>query len=148
MDARGQVRIAPGRAEVETLADTLCEGGSQSVALGADIAARPGLETVLCFDMGGATARIRLIRNPMPKAGRVLDVARTCRFTRGSGLPLSIPGIETVESGADGGSPTWVADVGRRDAPDPHRPGKRGVGPRPRLPWPGRPAPRRGRDGG
>ncbi len=63
-----------------------------------------GLEKVLSFDMGGTTAKICLIRDGQPKTARVFEVARSYRFKKGSGMPISIPVIDMVEIGAGGGS--------------------------------------------
>jgi len=54
--------------------------------------------------MGGTTAKICLIKNQTPKTSRVFEVARTYRFKKGSGIPISIPVIDMVEIGAGGGS--------------------------------------------
>ncbi len=83
----------------------LVESGPAGGAIfAADIAARHGLEKVLSFDMGGTTAKICLIKNQTPKTARVFEVARTYRFKKGSGMPISIPVIDMVEIGAGGGS--------------------------------------------
>jgi len=83
----------------------LVESGPAGGAIfAADIAARHGLDKVLSFDMGGTTAKICLIRNQTPKTARVFEVARTYRFKKGSGMPISIPVIDMVEIGAGGGS--------------------------------------------
>ena len=79
-------------------------GPAGGAVFAADIAARHGLEKVLSFDMGGTTAKICLIRNRTPKTSRVFEVARTYRFKKGSGMPISIPVIDMVEIGAGGGS--------------------------------------------
>jgi N-methylhydantoinase A len=70
----------------------------------ADIASKYGLKKVLSFDMGGTTAKICLINDYTPKTSRVFEVARTYRFKKGSGIPISIPVIDMVEIGAGGGS--------------------------------------------
>ena len=54
--------------------------------------------------MGGTTAKICLIRDHTPKTARVFEVARSYRFKKGSGMPISIPVIDMVEIGAGGGS--------------------------------------------
>jgi N-methylhydantoinase A len=54
--------------------------------------------------MGGTTAKICLIEQQRPKTARTFEVARTYRFKKGSGMPISIPVIEMVEIGAGGGS--------------------------------------------
>ena len=83
----------------------LIESGPAGGAIfAARIAARYGLEKVLSFDMGGTTAKICLIRDFTPKTSRVFEVARSYRFKKGSGMPISIPVIEMVEIGAGGGS--------------------------------------------
>jgi len=79
-------------------------GPAGGAVFAANIAARYGLEKVLSFDMGGTTAKICLIRNQTPKTARVFEVARTYRFKKGSGMPISIPVIDMVEIGAGGGS--------------------------------------------
>ncbi|MDU8927657.1 hydantoinase/oxoprolinase family protein [Alisedimentitalea sp. MJ-SS2] len=83
----------------------LVESGPAGGAIfAADIAARHGLDKVLSFDMGGTTAKICLIKDQTPKTARVFEVARTYRFKKGSGMPISIPVIDMVEIGAGGGS--------------------------------------------
>ncbi len=83
----------------------LVESGPAGGAIfAADIAARHRLDKVLSFDMGGTTAKICLIKNRTPKTARVFEVARSYRFKKGSGMPISIPVIDMVEIGAGGGS--------------------------------------------
>ena len=79
-------------------------GPAGGAVFAANLAARYGLDKVLSFDMGGTTAKICLIKNQMPKTSRVFEVARTYRFKKGSGMPISIPVIDMVEIGAGGGS--------------------------------------------
>lgn len=82
----------------------LVESGPAGGAIfAADIAAAHGLDKTLSFDMGGTTAKICLIKNQTPKTARVFEVARTYRFKKGSGMPISIPVIDMVEIGAGGG---------------------------------------------
>ncbi len=83
----------------------LVESGPAGGAIfAAHIAAGHGLARVLSFDMGGTTAKICLIRDMTPKTSRVFEVARTYRFKKGSGMPISVPVIDMVEIGAGGGS--------------------------------------------
>lgn len=92
----------------------LVESGPAGGAIfAADIAARHGLNKVLSFDMGGTTAKICLIKNETPKTARVFEVARTYRFKKGSGMPISIPVIDMVEIGAGGGSLAHVDAMGQ-----------------------------------
>ena len=83
----------------------LVESGPAGGAIfAAEIAARHQLNKVLSFDMGGTTAKICLIQGHTPKTARVFEVARSYRFKKGSGMPISIPVIDMVEIGAGGGS--------------------------------------------
>ncbi len=79
-------------------------GPAGGAVFAAYIASRYRLDKVLSFDMGGTTAKICLIKNQTPKTSRVFEVARTYRFKKGSGMPISIPVIDMVEIGAGGGS--------------------------------------------
>ncbi|MFN3661119.1 hydantoinase/oxoprolinase family protein [Yoonia sp.] len=79
-------------------------GPAGGAVFAAHIAARYGLGKILSFDMGGTTAKICLIKNQTPKTARVFEVARSYRFKKGSGMPISIPVIDMVEIGAGGGS--------------------------------------------
>ncbi len=116
-------------------------GPAGGAVFAANIAARYGLDKVLSFDMGGTTAKICLIKNQTPKTARVFEVARTYRFKKGSGMPISIPVIDMVEIGAGGGSLAHVDAMSQiRVGPEVSR-----VGTRTCVLWPWRPAP--GRDG-
>ena len=92
----------------------LLESGPAGGAIfAADIAARYGLGRVLSYDMGGTTAKICLIEDSVPKTAKTFEVARTYRFKKGSGMPISIPVIEMVEIGAGGGSIASVDLMGQ-----------------------------------
>ena len=98
----------------------LVESGPAGGAIfAADIARQHGLDTVLSFDMGGTTAKICLIENQVPKTAKTFEVARTYRFRKGSGMPISIPVVEMVEIGAGGGSIASV-DAMRQIRVGPH----------------------------
>ncbi len=101
-----------GLISVETAARfpvRLVESGPAGGAIfAADVARRFGLDKVLSYDMGGTTAKICLIEDYAPKTARSFEVARTYRFCKGSGMPISIPVIEMIEIGAGGGSIAWV----------------------------------------
>jgi len=88
-------------------------GPAGGAVFAADIAARHGLDKVLSFDMGGTTAKICLIKGFAPKTARVFEVARSYRFKKGSGMPISIPVIDMVEIGAGGGSLARVDAMGQ-----------------------------------
>ncbi|PII37589.1 hypothetical protein T190_32080 [Sinorhizobium meliloti CCBAU 01290] len=57
-----------------------------------------------------------------PKTSKTFEVARTWRFKKGSGMPISIPVIEMVEIGAGGGSIATV-DSMRQIRVGPHSAG-------------------------
>ena len=79
-------------------------GPAGGAVFAAHIAASHGLDRALSFDMGGTTAKICLVKDHTPKTARTFEVARTYRFKKGSGMPISIPVIDLVEIGAGGGS--------------------------------------------
>ncbi|MDX8519181.1 hydantoinase/oxoprolinase family protein [Mesorhizobium dulcispinae] len=106
-----------GLISVETASEfpvRLVESGPAGGAIfAADIARRFGLEKVVSYDMGGTTAKICMIEDYAPRTARTFEVARTYRFSKGSGMPISIPVIEMIEIGAGGGSIAWVDAMGR-----------------------------------
>lgn len=83
-------------------------GPAGGAVFAAHIAASHGLDRALSFDMGGTTAKICLVKDHTPKTARTFEVARTYRFKKGSGMPISIPVIDMVEIGAGGGSLAYV----------------------------------------
>ena len=90
----------------------LIESGPAGGAIFAsEIAARHGIDAALSYDMGGTTAKICLIDEQSPRSAKTFEVARTHRFTKGSGMPISIPVIEMIEIGAGGGSLANVDDL-------------------------------------
>jgi N-methylhydantoinase A len=83
----------------------LVESGPAAGALaGSWFARRLGEDRLLCFDMGGTTAKACLIDGGEPELTNVFEVARVYRFKKGSGFPCSVPSIDLVEIGAGGGS--------------------------------------------
>ena len=92
----------------------LVESGPAGGAIfAAHLAARHALPRALGFDMGGTTAKLCLIRDAAPRRARVFEVARSTRFKKGSGMPVSIPVIDMVEIGAGGGSLASLDAMGR-----------------------------------
>jgi N-methylhydantoinase A len=92
----------------------LVESGPAGGAIfAADLAKRYGRDRVLSFDMGGTTAKIALIENHTPATATTFEVDRTARFKKGSGMPISITGIEMIEIGAGGGSIASVDSLGQ-----------------------------------
>ncbi|MCY3767818.1 MAG: hydantoinase/oxoprolinase family protein [Gammaproteobacteria bacterium] len=86
-------------------------GPAGGVIFATDIARSHGITKALSFDMGGTTAKICLIKNAVPKTGTSFEVARSYRFKKGSGMPISIPVIEIIEIGAGGGSIAHVDNM-------------------------------------
>ncbi len=106
-----------GLISVETASEQpvrLLESGPAGGAIyAADFALAHGLEKVLSFDMGGTTAKICLIEEGTPKTANTFEVARTYRFKKGSGMPVSTPVVEMVEIGAGGGSIAHIDTMGQ-----------------------------------
>ncbi len=106
-----------GLVSVETAAAfpvRLIESGPAGGAIfAADLAAKYGRDRVLSYDMGGTTAKIALIEDYTPQTAKTFEVARTTRFKKGSGMPISIPVIEMIEIGAGGGSIASVDSLGQ-----------------------------------
>ncbi len=83
----------------------LVESGPAAGALaGSWFADRLGEDRLLCFDMGGTTAKACLIEHGEPELTNTFEVARVYRFKKGSGFPVSVPSVDLVEIGAGGGS--------------------------------------------
>ncbi len=106
-----------GLISVETAAAfpvRLVESGPAGGAIfAAELAARFDRDRVLSYDMGGTTAKIAIIENFTPETAKTFEVARTTRFKKGSGMPISIPVIEMIEIGAGGGSIASVDRLGQ-----------------------------------
>ena len=66
-----------------------------------------GFPNVICFDMGGTTAKASLIREGEPTLAPGYYVGGYA-----SGHPVMLPMIDVVEVGAGGGSIAWRDDVG------------------------------------
>jgi N-methylhydantoinase A len=91
----------------------LVESGPAAGALaGSWFARRLGEERLLCFDMGGTTAKSCLIEHGEPELTNTFEVARIYRFKKGSGFPVSVPSVDLVEIGAGGGSQARVDELG------------------------------------
>jgi N-methylhydantoinase A len=91
----------------------LVESGPAAGALaGSWFARRLGERRLLCFDMGGTTAKSCLIEDFEPELTNTFEVARMYRFKKGSGFPVSVPSVDLVEIGAGGGSLARVDELG------------------------------------
>jgi N-methylhydantoinase A len=91
----------------------MVESGPAAGALaGAWYAGRLGFDRLLCFDMGGTTAKSCLIERGEPELATDFEIARMYRFKKGSGFPVTIPSVDLVEIGAGGGSIARVDELG------------------------------------
>jgi N-methylhydantoinase A len=89
------------------------ESGPAAGALaGSWFARRMGEDRLLCFDMGGTTAKACLIVDGEPQLTNTFEVARIYRFKKGSGFPVSAPSVDLVEIGAGGGSLAHIDELG------------------------------------
>ena len=70
-------------------------------------------DRIVSYDMGGTTAKIALIDDCSPRTAKTFETARTARFKKGSGMPISVPAIEMIEIGAGGGSIATVDALGQ-----------------------------------
>ena len=68
---------------------------------------------LLCFDMGGTTAKACFIEGYEAQIISILEVARSYRNLPGSGWPAAVPSIDLVEIGAGGGSIASLDAIGR-----------------------------------
>ncbi|NKE46391.1 hydantoinase/oxoprolinase family protein [Roseomonas frigidaquae] len=84
-------------------------GGVQAARV---IGESAGAADILCFDMGGTTAKAALIDDGEPQRSLDFEVSRVDRFRKGSGFPLKVPVIEMIEIGAGGGSIARVDRLG------------------------------------
>ncbi|MCY4630534.1 MAG: hydantoinase/oxoprolinase family protein, partial [bacterium] len=91
----------------------LVESGPAAGALaGTWYSQRLGEGRLLCFDMGGTTAKACLIEDFEPSLTSSFEIARVYRFKKGSGYPVLVPSVDLVEIGAGGGSLARVDNLG------------------------------------
>jgi N-methylhydantoinase A len=91
----------------------MVESGPAAGALaGAWYAGRLGFDRLLCFDMGGTTAKSCLIERGEPELTTDFEIARMYRFKKGSGFPVTVPSVDLVEIGAGGGSIARYDELG------------------------------------
>lgn len=79
-------------------------GPAGGVRAGVTLAQDRGEGDVLCFDMGGTTAKACLVEDARPALLPDLEVGRVNRFAAGSGLPMHVASVDLIEIGAGGGS--------------------------------------------
>lgn len=84
-------------------------GGVQATSLIGRLADAPD---ILCFDMGGTTAKACLVDGGQPTVTTDFEVARLQRFRKGSGIPLKVPAVDMIEIGSGGGSISRINQLG------------------------------------
>ena len=84
-------------------------GGVQATSLIGRLAGSPD---ILCFDMGGTTAKACLVDGGQPTVTTDFEVARLQRFRKGSGIPLKVPAVDMIEIGSGGGSISRINQLG------------------------------------
>jgi N-methylhydantoinase A len=83
---------------------TLNSGPAAGVIAGAAVAASCGRRDVVCFDMGGTSADIAVVRDGEPQLTRAFDLEW--------GMPIRFPSIDVISIGAGGGSIAWLDPAG------------------------------------
>lgn len=71
-----------------------------------------GAANLLCFDMGGTTAKLCLVIDGEALIADEYEVARVHHFKRGSGLAISVPVYDLLEIGTGGGSIARIDHLG------------------------------------
>ena len=74
--------------------------------------ARCGAANLLCFDMGGTTAKLCTVIDGDALVAEEYEVARLHHFKRGSGLAISVPVYDLLEIGTGGGSIARIDHLG------------------------------------
>jgi 5-oxoprolinase (ATP-hydrolysing)/N-methylhydantoinase A len=107
--AGGLISPAAARAFPIRLIESGPAGGGLATAL---FGALAGRDDVIAFDMGGTTAKSCLVEGGRIEIASMMEAARVHRFKRGSGLPIKVPVIDMIETGAGGGSIADIDEVG------------------------------------
>jgi len=105
-------RLAPLKTMKRQPIRLLESGPAGGVLAGVELGNAVGAKNVLCYDMGGTTAKASYVTDGDIRVSPRFEVARVRRFARGSGLPIQVPSIELIEIGAGGGSIAWVDALG------------------------------------
>jgi len=73
---------------------------------------RVGERNLLCFDMGGTTAKLCTVIDGKAMVTDEYEAARLHHFKRGSGLAVNVPVLDLLEIGTGGGSIAHVDKLG------------------------------------
>ena len=91
----------------------MLESGPAAGALaGAHLGRQARVPDLLCFDMGGTTAKACLVSDGRPDITTEFETARAHRFKKGSGFPVKLPVVDLIEVGAGGGSIAYIDTTG------------------------------------
>jgi N-methylhydantoinase A len=91
----------------------MLESGPAAGALaGAHLGRQGRRPDLLCFDMGGTTAKACLVSRGEPDITTEFETARISRFKKGSGYPVKLPVVDLIEIGAGGGSIAYIDTTG------------------------------------
>ncbi len=94
---------------------SLIESGPAGGAIAAAGVARSlGLQRVLCFDMGGTTAKAGIVIGGEPSIVTEFEAAgatHSGRSIKGSGYPVRAPFIDLCEASAGGGTIAWIDEA-------------------------------------
>ena len=108
--------LLPVELVIERPVEIIESGPAAGVVGAAALAKRLGLPRVVCFDMGGTTAKAGLLIDGEPILAPSFEVGEQAvarvEMSRGSGYPINAPVIDLVEVGAGGGSIAWVDSGG------------------------------------
>jgi N-methylhydantoinase A len=95
---------------------SIIESGPASGVVGAAyLGQQLNIPRLLCFDMGGTTAKAGTILGALPQVVNEFEAAgrtHSGRAVRGSGYPVRFPFIDLAEISAGGGSIAWIDEAG------------------------------------
>jgi N-methylhydantoinase A len=101
------------RQVAERLPVLLLESGPVAgVSMAAEVARGLPSNGIFSFDMGGTTAKGCVVRNRTIEKAYEFEAARSHKFRRGSGIPVSVPVVRLIEIGSGGGSIATVDELG------------------------------------
>jgi len=105
-----------GVTSVETAAEfpvrVIESGPTAAVIAGQYYGKHFNIPEMLCFDMGGTTAKSCLIQKGVAGVVPTFEVGRVQRFMKGSGLTIQVPVVDLLEIGAGGGSIAKISKMG------------------------------------
>ncbi|MEV4258202.1 hydantoinase/oxoprolinase family protein, partial [Spirillospora sp. NPDC049652] len=106
--------VLPAALAADRAVHTIESGPAAGVVAAARLGARRGIADLVCFDMGGTTAKAGLVRGGRPGVTHEFQVGGKGSHggrRPGTGVPIKVPAIDLAEVGSGGGSIAW-ADAG------------------------------------